>query len=201
MRQVREVLRLKYLCGQSGHRIAAAIGISRYTVAEYLRRAAVVGITWPVPPELDDTALERKLFTPPGAMAAETMRPQPDWARLHAEMRRPGVTLLLLWEEYRAGQPEGYGSSRYVAAVPYVAAGGESQGYRGEPWLDPQHRNCLQRLSGTPPPMRAGNVRALAALSVRCRSTLASWAWISVRLLRRCASYPARRGQAMHGSY
>src|ERR1700759_2870143 len=66
MRQVGEVLRLKHACGQSGHRIAAAIGISRYTVAEYLRRAAVVGITWPVPPALDDTALERKLFTPPG---------------------------------------------------------------------------------------------------------------------------------------
>jgi DNA-binding transcriptional regulator LsrR (DeoR family) len=69
MRQVREVLRLKYFCGQSGHRIAAAVGISRYTVAEYLRRAAVVGITWPVPSDLDDTALERKLFTPPGAIA------------------------------------------------------------------------------------------------------------------------------------
>src|ERR1700733_5843881 len=117
MRQVREVLRLKHVCGQSGHRIAAAIGISRYTVAEYLRRAAVMGITWPVPPELDDTALERKLFTPPGAMAAETVRPQPNWVRIHAEMRRTGVTLLLLWEEYRAGQPEGDGYSRYVAAV------------------------------------------------------------------------------------
>src|ERR1700761_3070684 len=101
MRQVREVLRLKYLCGQSGHRIAAAIGISRYSVAEYLHRA-VVGITWPVPPELDDTALERKLFTPPGLAAAETVRPQPDWVRVHAELRRSGVTLLLLWEEYRA---------------------------------------------------------------------------------------------------
>ena len=65
MRQVREVLRLKHVCGRSGHQIAAAIGVSRYTVAEYLRRAAVVGITWPVPPELDDAALERKLFTPP----------------------------------------------------------------------------------------------------------------------------------------
>jgi hypothetical protein len=108
---------LKYHCGQSGHRIAAAVGISRYTVAEYLRRAAVVGITWPVPPELDDATLERKLFTPPGAMATEPVRPQPDWVRLHAEMRRPGVTLLLLWEEYRAGQPEGYGYSRYVAAI------------------------------------------------------------------------------------
>ena len=65
MRQVREVLRLKRVCGRSGHQIAAAVGVSRYTVAEYLRRAAVVGITWPVPPDLDDAALERKLFTRP----------------------------------------------------------------------------------------------------------------------------------------
>jgi transposase len=113
MRQVREVLRLRYACGQSGHRIAAAIGISRYTVAEYLRRAAVVGITWPVPSEFDDAALERKLFTPPGFIAADALRPQPDWARVHTELRRPNVTLLLLWEEYRAGQPEGYGYSRF----------------------------------------------------------------------------------------
>jgi transposase len=113
MRQVREVLRLHHVCGQSGHRIAQAVGISRYTVAEYLRRAAVVGITWPVPAELDDAALERKLFTPPGAITAAKVRPQPDWARIHAELRRPGVTLLLLWEEYRAGQPDGYGYSRF----------------------------------------------------------------------------------------
>ena len=63
MRQVREVLRLKHVCGHSGHQIAAMVGVSRYTVAEYLRRAAVVGITWPVPASLDDVALERKLFT------------------------------------------------------------------------------------------------------------------------------------------
>ena len=113
MRQVREVLRLKYACGQSERRIAGAIGISRYTVAEYLRRAAVIGLTWPVPPALDDAALERKLFTPPGSVAREALRPQPDWPRIHAELRLPDVTLLLLWEEYRAGQPEGYGYSRF----------------------------------------------------------------------------------------
>jgi transposase len=112
MRQVREVLRRKYVCGQSGHQIAAAIGVSRYTVAEYLRRAAVVGITWPVPPELDDVALEGRLFSPPFT-PPETLRPQPEWTRIHAELRRPGVTLLLLWQEYRAGQPEGYGYSRF----------------------------------------------------------------------------------------
>ena len=96
MRQVREVLRLKHVCGHSGHQIAAMVGVSRYTVAEYLRRAAVVGITWPVPAALDDVALERKLFTPP--FTSEPSRPQPDWPRIHAELRKPNVTLMLLWE-------------------------------------------------------------------------------------------------------
>ena len=112
MRQVREVLRLKHADSLSDRRIAASIGISRYTVAEYLRRASVVGITWPVPPELDDTALEARLFSPAFAVR-EPLRPQPDWPRIHAELRRPGVTLLLLWEEYCAGQPAGYGYSRF----------------------------------------------------------------------------------------
>ena len=111
MRQVREVLRLTHVCGHSGHQVAAMVGISRYTVAEYLRRAGVLGITWPVPDSLDDAALERRLFSPP--FVAEPSRPQPDWPRLHAELRRPGVTLKLLWEEYRAGQPGGYGYSRF----------------------------------------------------------------------------------------
>ena len=56
-------------------------------------------------------ALERTLFTPP--FTSEPARPQPEWARIHAELRMPGVTLLLLWEEYRSGQPDGYGYSRF----------------------------------------------------------------------------------------
>ena len=80
VRQVREVLRLKYVCGcgHSKHQIAVMVGISRYTVAEYLRRADLVGIRWPVPQERDDAALERKLFRPPFA-TDEPVRPQPDW--------------------------------------------------------------------------------------------------------------------------
>jgi transposase len=112
MRQVREALRLKHACGQSERQIAAAIGVSRTTVAEYLRRATVSGITWPVPAGLDDAALEARLFSPPFT-PKEALRPQPNWPRIHAELRRPGVTLMLLWEEYRAQQPEGYGYSRF----------------------------------------------------------------------------------------
>ena len=118
MRKVREVLRLKHACGASDRLIAQSVGIGRTTVSEYLRRAAVIGITWPVPAGLDDSDLEQRLFTPPGFHTTPT-RPQPDWTHVHAELRRRGVTLMLLWEEYRAEHPDGYGYSRFCSL--YVA--------------------------------------------------------------------------------
>ncbi|HYO27971.1 MAG TPA: IS21 family transposase, partial [Azonexus sp.] len=114
MRKVREVLRLKYACGVSERVIARSVGVSRSTVAEYLRRASVIGLGWPLPADLDDAALDRRLFTPPGFHGGPT-QPLPDWSRLHTELRRSGVTLLLLWEEYRADHPDGYGYSRFCA--------------------------------------------------------------------------------------
>jgi len=114
MRKVREVLRLKHACGASDRLIARSLGIGRTTVAEYLRRAAVIGITWPIAAELDDALLERRLFTPRGFDSAPT-RAQPDWHHVHAELRRRGVTLMLLWEEYRSEHPDGYGYSRFCS--------------------------------------------------------------------------------------
>lgn len=61
MRKIREVLRLKYACGASDRVISRSVGIGRTAIAEYVRRAAVIG--WPIP---DDAALERKLFAPAG---------------------------------------------------------------------------------------------------------------------------------------
>jgi transposase len=112
MRKVREVLRLRHALGVSERQIAVTVGISRSTVGEYLRRAAVVGITWPVPEGLDDGELERQLFTPPTFDPAPA-RPLPDWAYVHKELKRCSMTLLLLWEEYRAAHADGYGYSRF----------------------------------------------------------------------------------------
>ncbi len=112
MRKVREVLRLKYACRASERVIARSMGIGRTAVGEYIRRAAVVGITWPIPVELDDAALERKLFAPAGYNPPRS-KPLPDWNRVHAELRRRGVTLALLWQEYRAEEADGYGYSRF----------------------------------------------------------------------------------------
>jgi transposase len=112
MRKVRDVLRLTYACGVSKRVIAQSLGIGRTAVGEYIRRAAVIGITWPVPAELDDAALERKLFAPAGYNPPRS-KPLPDWTHVHAELRRRGVTLALLWQEYRGLHPDGYGYSRF----------------------------------------------------------------------------------------
>ena len=112
MRKIREVLRLKYACGASKRVIAQTVGVGPTSVGEYIRRASVAGITWPIPVEFDDAALERALFAPAG-YNPPLSRPVPDWGYVHAELRRRGVTLALLWEEYRAGHPDGYGYSRF----------------------------------------------------------------------------------------
>ncbi len=109
MRQIREILRLKHE-GLANRAIARACGVGVGTVSEYLRRGQRAGLAWPLPPELDETSLEARLFPPP-----ETGREQipPDLIRIHQELKRPGVTLHLLWEEYREVHPAGYGYSQF----------------------------------------------------------------------------------------
>src|SRR5947208_8877356 len=111
MRKVREVLRLKHTLGMSLRQISEATGVGKTVVGEYVRRARVIGITWPVPEAIDDAELERRLFPIP----CETGPPRAavDWRKVHEEMKRRSVTLVLLWEEYRAEQTDGYGYSRF----------------------------------------------------------------------------------------
>src|SRR5262252_6762479 len=112
MRCVREILRLKAE-GLSDRAIARSTGLARSTVSEYVGRGRAAGLTWPLTAELTDTALEALLFVGAGIAPGTRRKPEPDWAHLHRERRRPGVTLMLLWQEYRAAQPDGYGYSRF----------------------------------------------------------------------------------------
>jgi transposase len=111
MRRIRDVLRLS-AAGMSKRQIAASLGVSATAARESIRRARGAGLAWPLPDELSEEELERRLYPPPNA-AAKSRRPHPDWAAIHRELRRPGVTLQLLWEEYRAVHPDGYGLSRF----------------------------------------------------------------------------------------
>lgn len=110
MRQLREILRLKFEAGQSHRAIVRACGVGLGTVTEYLQRFEAAGLSWPLPAELDDTGLRARLF---GGPSAEPARPPPDWAWVHRELRRPGVTLQLLWHEYVETHPDGYRYSQF----------------------------------------------------------------------------------------
>ena len=98
MRQVYEVLRLKWGQGLSERKIAQSLGISRPAVAEYVRRAQAAGVSWPLPATCDAGALERLLFPSAPARSPAT-HVGPDWAIVHHELKRKGVTLFLLWQE------------------------------------------------------------------------------------------------------
>src|SRR6516225_6490565 len=113
MRRIREILRLKYEAGATERAIARSIGVARSTVALTLERVAAVRLGWPLPVTLTDRVLEAKLYASAGRPQGSRGKTEPDWTHVHRELRRPGVTRMLLWEEYRQAEPDGYGYSRW----------------------------------------------------------------------------------------
>ena len=109
MRKIRDVLRLS-AAGLSKRQIAASLGIGPTAAGACLRRAREAGVGWPLPDDLDDATLESRLYPVP-TPTAKDWRSLPDWPAIHRELRRKGVTLQLVWEEYRAAYPDGYGRS------------------------------------------------------------------------------------------
>src|SRR4051794_14964911 len=107
MRQVREVLRLK-AAGVSGNEIARRVGVAPSTVRLTLKRLASAGLSWPLPTELTDSALETQLFTGACKKQGHRRRAEPDWAAVHRELKRKHVTLQILWDEYIEQNPDGY---------------------------------------------------------------------------------------------
>jgi hypothetical protein len=116
MRKIKEVLRLRLEAGLSERKISKICVLGKGTVRRFLKRAEAAGLSWPLPPSLDDAAPEKQRFPPPPPPSAG-QRPQPDHPTIHKELKGPNVTLQLLWEEYQQEHPEGYSYSRYVAAV------------------------------------------------------------------------------------
>ena len=111
MRKIKEVLRLRAQ-GLSDRKVARSVKVARTTVRRIRRRAEAAGLGWPLPEDLTESALEDLLF-PPHSPPGVYPRPLPDWKHIHAELRRDGVTLQLLWLEYKEAHPEGFQYSRF----------------------------------------------------------------------------------------
>jgi transposase len=116
MRKIRDVLRYRHTTDLSLEAISRALDLSKGVVAKYVKLANAAELGWPLPEAFaDDQALERALYpncantnvpanygSPPDR---SVLRPnakfvEPDYAAVHQELKRKGVTLTLLWQEY-----------------------------------------------------------------------------------------------------
>ena len=111
MRKIEEVLRLKFAAGLSHRAIAKSCGVSTSTVSEYVTHVKAAGLSWPLPEGMTAEQLETRLY--PNKGSSRRKIPQPDWKYVHKELKRKGVTLSLLWVEYRQEHPDGYGYSQF----------------------------------------------------------------------------------------
>ena len=99
MRQIRQMLRLAH-DGVSAREIGRTLRAARSTIQDNLNRARTAGLSWPLPGDLTDDVLEQRLFARAGARRGFRRRAEPDWASLACELKRPGVNLTVLWEEF-----------------------------------------------------------------------------------------------------
>jgi len=111
MRKIKEMLRLHFEVGLSNREISRSLSVSHSTVNDLLGRFQVAGMAWPLPEDVDEAALEAVLYS--GNTGKSRRRPEPDWNQVHRELSRKGVTLQLLWFEYKERYPDGYQYSQF----------------------------------------------------------------------------------------
>jgi len=110
MRRVKEILRLAHELGYSLRQIGKSVRLGRTSVWEYLTRAEAAGVRYEDIADKSEAEIEALLFKRPELPAS---RPQPNWATVAADLRKPAVTLQLLWQEYRDQHPDGYSYSQF----------------------------------------------------------------------------------------
>lgn len=111
MRKIQETLRQHYELNRSNREIGRSLNISPGTVSNYLYRARMAGISWPAALKMEESELHERLFMP--AKQPSQKRSLPDWEQVHTELRKKGMTLMLLWREYRENESNGIGYSRF----------------------------------------------------------------------------------------
>jgi transposase len=121
MRQIRQTLQLHYQAGLSYAQVARALGVAKSTVGKTVSLARAAGVDWALAQSLSDEELDARLYRPPAPRASRRL--EPDFAHVHQELKRPGVTLMLLWEEYQRAQTQtGEPAYKYTSfCVKYAA--------------------------------------------------------------------------------
>jgi len=111
VRKIKEILKLKWDEGLSNRQIAISCNVSPSTVSDLVQRAAHANLSWPSVQQIPDEDLENMLYVKIGSRKPDHM--MPDWQKVHKELMMPGVTLRLLWWEYKETHPDGFQYSQF----------------------------------------------------------------------------------------
>lgn len=156
MPKIKEIFR-QHHNKRSYRDIASSLNVSISTISEYLSRAKKMGLEWPFPDNLSEDELYNKLFNPSEKTLVQ--RPLPEWEDVHRELRKKGMTLQLLWREYKDIHPNGLGYKqfcthyrRYIKSVSPVmrqqhkASEKTFVDYAGmkAPWINPSTGEVLE---------------------------------------------------------
>jgi len=113
MRKIREMLRLHEECGLTNRQIAKALNISRPVVGQYLINFKVSGLTHKEVSKMSDNELMEIFETKRKRESTRYKIISEKFPYFAKELKKKGVTLYLLWQEYKKEYPEGYGYSRF----------------------------------------------------------------------------------------
>jgi transposase len=121
MRQLRQTLRLHLEAGLSLRECSRVLNVGKTTIGDIMRNARAAGVDWALAQTLSDDELEARLYRPAVPRAARHL--EPDYARIHQELKRPGVTLQLLWEEYARANALAYKYTSFCIKYRHWAEG------------------------------------------------------------------------------
>ena len=113
MRKIKEIFRLKYQLNLSNSKISKSLMISKSSVSKYIDYASEKGLSWEQVKDLSETELKNLLFFEEDKITNKSKKQLPDWKSVFEELKQKGVTLLLLWNEYKEEYPDGYKYSQY----------------------------------------------------------------------------------------
>ena len=121
MRQIRQTLQLHLQADLSLRQVALSLGLSKTTAGTIVSYARAAGVDWALAQTLSDEELEARLYRPPISRSSSLL--EPDYPGIHQELKRAGVTLQLLWEEYTKDNKQAYKYTSFCVKYRAWAAG------------------------------------------------------------------------------
>jgi transposase len=116
MKKVHEILRLSMEEGWSQREISNSVHLGKTTVQRVLQKVGDSGLTWQQLKGMSEIQLIETVLYPPRRLPSQTKKPLPDWTQVRKQLLEKGVTLMLVWMDYKHDHPDGLQYSQFCSS-------------------------------------------------------------------------------------